>query len=67
MNTRTQMDLIRELREETGSGMQDVKHALDLFNNHKEKARYYLRESGLAVVRAKDYNLVAIINARVKN
>jgi elongation factor Ts len=41
-------DLIKELREQTGAGIMDVKEALDEASGDKEKAIEILRKKGLA-------------------
>ncbi|HAG27519.1 TPA: translation elongation factor Ts [Patescibacteria group bacterium] len=41
-------DLIKELREQTGAGIMDVKEALEEANGDKEKAIEILRKKGLA-------------------
>ena len=40
--------MVKELREKTGAGMMDCKHALQETNGDLEKAVEYLREKGLA-------------------
>ena len=45
--------LVRELREETGSGMMDCKKALVATNGDKEAAVEWLRKKGLATAEKK--------------
>lgn len=42
------IELIKQLREETGAGVLDCRKALETYNGDFEKAMEYLREKGLA-------------------
>src|SRR4030043_1795787 len=42
------IELIKQLREETGAGVLDCRKALETYNGDFEKAIEYLREKGLA-------------------
>lgn len=53
------IDLIKELRERTGAGMMDCKHALEASNCDVEKAIDWLREKGIAKAQAKASRIAA--------
>ncbi|GIW57531.1 MAG: elongation factor Ts [Candidatus Dojkabacteria bacterium] len=42
------IELIKQLRAETGAGLADIKEALNIANNDLEAARAYLRKKGIA-------------------
>jgi elongation factor Ts len=42
------IELIKQLRSETGAGLADIKEALNIANNDLEAARAYLRKKGIA-------------------
>ncbi len=44
----TTIDLIKQLREQTGAGVSDIKEALTVSNNDIEAAKAYLRKKGVA-------------------
>jgi elongation factor Ts len=48
MNMTISIELIKQLREETGAGVLDCRKALETYNGDFEKAVEYLREKGLA-------------------
>jgi elongation factor Ts len=51
--------MVKELRERTGAGMMDCKHALAETNGDMEKAIEYLREKGLAAAAKKAGRIAA--------
>lgn len=53
------IELIKELRDRTGAGMMDCKHALEASNNDVEKAIDWLREKGIAKAQAKASRIAA--------
>lgn len=53
------IELIKELRDRTGAGMMDCKHALEATNNDVEKAIDWLREKGIAKAQAKASRIAA--------
>lgn len=53
------IELIKELRERTGAGMMDCKHALEASNCDVEKAIDWLREKGIAKAQAKASRIAA--------
>ncbi|MFA7110878.1 MAG: elongation factor Ts, partial [Bacilli bacterium] len=50
---------IKILRERTGAGMMDCKHALDATDNNVDKACDWLREKGIAKVAKKSDRIAA--------
>jgi elongation factor Ts len=48
MNMTISIELIKQLREETGAGVLDCRKALEAYNGDFDKALEYLREKGLA-------------------
>src|SRR5512143_1534924 len=48
MSMAISIELIKQLREETGAGVLDCRKALETYNGDIEKAMVYLREQGLA-------------------
>ncbi|MEG2342028.1 MAG: translation elongation factor Ts [Bacilli bacterium] len=55
----SQIEFIKILRERTGAGMMDCKHALDEVNNDVEKAIDWLREKGIAKAAKKASRIAA--------
>ncbi len=53
------IELIKELRERTGAGMMDCKHALEENNQDVEKAIDWLRQKGIAKAQAKASRIAA--------
>jgi len=53
------VDMIKELREKTGSGMMDCKKALNETNGDMEKAIAWLREKGIASADKKSTRIAA--------
>ena len=53
------IELIKELRDRTGAGMMDCKHALEATNNDVDKAIDWLREKGIAKAQAKASRIAA--------
>ena len=53
------IELIKELRERTGAGMMDCKHALEESNCDVEKAIDWLRQKGIAKAQAKASRIAA--------
>ena len=53
------IELIKELRERTGAGMMDCKHALEESNSDVEKAIDWLRQKGIAKAQAKASRIAA--------
>ncbi len=53
------VDMIKELREKTGSGMMDCKKALTEANGDMEKAMVWLREKGIASADKKSTRIAA--------
>lgn len=53
------IELIKELRDRTGAGMMDCKHALEATSNDIEKAIDWLREKGIAKAQAKASRIAA--------
>lgn len=53
------IDMIKELREKTGSGMMDCKKALSEANGDMEKAVAWLREKGIASAEKKSTRIAA--------
>ena len=53
------VDMIKELREKTGSGMMDCKKALNETNGDMEKAVAWLREKGIASADKKSTRIAA--------
>lgn len=53
------IELIKELRERTGAGMMDCKHALEESNQDVEKAIDWLRQKGIAKAQAKASRIAA--------
>lgn len=53
------IELIKILRERTGAGMMDCKHALDETNNDVEKSIDWLREKGIAKAAKKQSRIAA--------
>lgn len=60
------IELIKELRERTGAGMMDCKHALEETNCDVEKAIDWLRQKGIAKAQAKASRIAAEGLAEVK-
>lgn len=60
------IELIKELRERTGAGMMDCKHALEETNSDVEKAIDWLRQKGIAKAQAKASRIAAEGLAEVK-
>lgn len=60
------IELIKELRERTGAGMMDCKHALEESNSDVEKAIDWLRQKGIAKAQAKASRIAAEGLAEVK-
>ena len=60
------IELIKELRERTGAGMMDCKHALEETNQDVEKAIDWLRQKGIAKAAAKASRIAAEGLAGVK-
>ena len=53
------IEMIKELREKTGSGMMDCKKALSEANGDMEKAVAWLREKGIASAEKKSTRIAA--------
>jgi len=53
------IELIKELRDRTGAGMMDCKHALEASGEDVEKAIDWLREKGIAKAQAKASRIAA--------
>ncbi len=53
------IELIKELRDRTGAGMMDCKHALEETNQDVEKAIDWLRQKGIAKAQAKASRIAA--------
>ena len=60
------IELIKELRERTGAGMMDCKHALEETGSDVEKAIDWLRQKGIAKAQAKASRIAAEGLAEVK-
>ena len=60
------IELIKELRERTGAGMMDCKHALEASGEDVEKAIDWLRQKGIAKAQAKASRIAAEGLAGVK-
>ena len=60
------IELIKELRERTGAGMMDCKHALEETGEDVEKAIDWLRQKGIAKAQAKASRIAAEGLAGVK-
>ena len=53
------LDMIKEIREKTGSGMMDCKKALTEADGDMEKAIKWLREKGIATAEKKSSRIAA--------
>jgi elongation factor Ts len=53
LNSQMNMDTLKQLREETGMGVMDIKRALEESNGNVEQARTALKERGAMIVAKK--------------